>query len=537
MAKITPYYTSDDLVEAVQRKISMPLSQNTVTYDGVLKFANEETYIGQVPSIILMHEEYFVYPITVPLVYNVNRYPIPGRAIGMRLRDLKYQDQSGNLYTMAIIDASDKDFFQANIGTTNLVNKYYLEGNEVVLLPNNQNNVGSLIFYIFLKPNQLVNNDRAAILQSISATPGVISLNFLPNSSFVQINPTNTITIPAHGFTNGNRVQFTATTSIPEGLDPGALYYIVNATTDTFQVSLTNGGAAVIILGVGIGMQTVSRIKFLTKGFLPQDVNFVNDTIFIENHDFANNDRLIFTSNNSAVNPFNNLYFPALPSYQSDLLLYTSQFFPSNGGQLVPNVQDISTLPTPIQQNFIYYVINSAPDTFQISTSIGGPAVDITFVGNGGIVSSLISTLTFDQVPSNITNLSLVDFLQTGAGHKTYGYDVIVPQNGISGNSISFLQTNIPAAFYIGDYVCSANECIIPQIPDDLHNGLAERTSARILAAIGDQAGLQNVMSKIQQIDAAQGTLLDNRVESGNRKVFNKFSLLRLGKSGRNGRM
>ncbi|MGP4092935.1 hypothetical protein [Nonomuraea sp. KM90] len=57
----------------------------------------------------------------------------------------------------------------------------------------------------------------------------------------------NTITSPAHGLANGDRVIFynIFTETIPGGLVEGAAYYVMGATTDTFQVALTSGGAAV----------------------------------------------------------------------------------------------------------------------------------------------------------------------------------------------------------------------------------------------------------------------------------------------------
>lgn len=57
----------------------------------------------------------------------------------------------------------------------------------------------------------------------------------------------NTITSGAHGLANGDRVivfnVFGET--IPGGLTEGAAYFVVGVTTDTFQVALTSGGAAV----------------------------------------------------------------------------------------------------------------------------------------------------------------------------------------------------------------------------------------------------------------------------------------------------
>ncbi len=56
-----------------------------------------------------------------------------------------------------------------------------------------------------------------------------------------------------HGLANTNRVFVTtvAGEALPAGLSATTLYFVVGATTDTFQVSLTSGGAAVDITGLG----------------------------------------------------------------------------------------------------------------------------------------------------------------------------------------------------------------------------------------------------------------------------------------------
>lgn len=138
--------------------------------------------------------------------------------------------------------------------------------------------------------------------------------------------------------------------------------------------------------------------------------------------------------------------------------------------------------------------------------------------------------IEFDQVPANITNGSLIDFLKVKGGHRTYKIDTKLGKNAVSSTIIKFPIGEIPEEFEPGDYICTQFECIIPQIPSDLHNILAERTAARILEAIGDTVGLQAANGKIAQMESRQNTLIDSRVDGSPRKVFNRTSLLRYGK-------
>lgn len=88
MPTYNSWMTSSDLINSVKRKISLPTFQNSTSDQDILDFASEELLISQVPSILSVHEEYYVYTQDVALVPQKTKYPIPERAIGIKLRDV-----------------------------------------------------------------------------------------------------------------------------------------------------------------------------------------------------------------------------------------------------------------------------------------------------------------------------------------------------------------------------------------------------------------------------------------------------------------
>ncbi|PCI45889.1 MAG: hypothetical protein COB41_00430 [Proteobacteria bacterium] len=80
------------------------------------------------------------------------------------------------------------------------------------------------------------------------------------------------ITISSHGFIDKKLVYFTNDTSpgdLPGGLSVNTKYYIINSTTNTFQLSLTEGGLAIDLSSGGSNNHTISS-----------DYNFSGSTSF-----------------------------------------------------------------------------------------------------------------------------------------------------------------------------------------------------------------------------------------------------------------
>ena len=405
----TPYLTSNGLIESIKRKISFPIAQATFSEEDILKFANEELMIQQVPSVLSFHEEYYVTTEIVPLEANKSRYEIPSRAVGMRLRDIFWQDSNGNLNEMTRVSSEDRAYYQRNSGANQAIHKFYPEGNDIVLVPSPTDSpTGSLVFVYFIRPNQLVLDERAAIVSSFCSKLTVVNANIVAG---------DTVSISG--------VTFTAVAGAPS--------------TNQFQI----GGTSII----------------------------------------------------TATN-----------------------------------------LATAINTNGIVSASNGSPSTAIVTADFSDISLVFSTSNSLGFVVSTKKCIDFESIPSHIVNGSIVDFLQTKGGHQIRNYDVIIPSNGISGTAIEFESEDVPDNLLIGDYICLANECIIPYLPDDLHSGLAERTCARILAALGDQEGLAATMAKIQEIEVRQGTLLDNRVEGAPQKIVARHSILRYGKMGSNRR-
>ncbi len=407
----TPWATTNDLIEMVSRKIALPIYQATFSKDDIINFLNEEMMVSQVPAILQYHEEYFVYKKRVPLKSNNTRYSIPDRAIGMRLRDIKYVDTNNNYFDLTQIAADDKAFFQRSIGSNDAIHKFYIEGNDIVLTPTTITSPsGSLEMFFYIRPNQLTVNSRAAICSSLQKV-----ITILNNATITD--SLNTVVI--------DNISFVPKTV----LDVGAVnQFLIGANATETAANLA---AAITSSASLTGVSATSLVDVVT-----------------------------ITSSN-AIMP---------------------------------------------------WIINNTANCY-------------TFTNTHQIICT-------DVIPSNITTSTLVDILQTRPGHKTYNYDV--KPVAVSGNTIVINDSDMPEYFIVGDYLCEQYECIIPYLPPDLHNALAERAAARILAAQGDAAGLQMSQAKIQEIDQQTNRIIADRAESTPLKLNARGSILRYTRMGRN---
>lgn len=95
-----------------------------------------------------------------------------------------------------------------------------------------------------------LNSDQVTVNSAASLTVGMYC-----NTMSRSVTLTDTgdlVTFAAHGLQNGDKVFFSVITTTT-GISINTPYYVVNATTDTFQVSLTSGGAAQALTTDGTG--------------------------------------------------------------------------------------------------------------------------------------------------------------------------------------------------------------------------------------------------------------------------------------------
>lgn len=175
------YLSSNTLIDSVKRRAMLPQTNSTFSEADFLAFAIEELDMALIPYVMTSHEDYFLYTETVPLVEGQNRYEIPYRAVGNKLRELAFEDNSGNVLEMTRITVEDVPFYQGFGSGSGIMKVFYLENNEVVLFPQvNFNGQGSLRFSYYIRPNQLVAENRIMNITAVDFINNTVTVDAIP---------------------------------------------------------------------------------------------------------------------------------------------------------------------------------------------------------------------------------------------------------------------------------------------------------------------------------------------------------------------
>ncbi|MEX1252020.1 MAG: hypothetical protein WEA77_12595, partial [Hyphomonas sp.] len=125
--------------------------------------------------------------------------------------------------------------------------------------------------------------NRLYILREAAQTAGTEFAGVLVGASAgtftVTIATPAVVTKDAHGLEDGMAVTLATTGALPTNLVAGTVYYVINKTDDTFQLSATSGGAAINTAGSQSGVHTLTPVSAVVSG--------TTATIFCKNHGYV----------------------------------------------------------------------------------------------------------------------------------------------------------------------------------------------------------------------------------------------------------
>ena len=106
--------------------------------------------------------------------------------------------------------------------------------------------------------------DPITAFEAYGALSGNPFASLLPRSAVITVASPATVTAAGHGLTNGTKVQFVTTGTLPSGILANTTYFVINASTDTFNLAASQGGPAIAASGGQSGTHTLREVVSVT---------------------------------------------------------------------------------------------------------------------------------------------------------------------------------------------------------------------------------------------------------------------------------
>lgn len=201
-------YTVDNtdlsLVDSVQTRILMPLSQNTLTPEKIIELLDEEMRSTVVPLVLAAREEFYVQNYDQALISGTYSYVIPPRAAFATWRDIVFLDTNGNEVAMTELPP---EYVKISYPAGNIPPLYtfgfVMNNDQITIWPPNSSipTQYQLRMKIKRRPNHLTSVDNCGQVTAVS--PGTLEVTLGSNGDTTWTTATAFDAIP-------NAPQFTS---------------------------------------------------------------------------------------------------------------------------------------------------------------------------------------------------------------------------------------------------------------------------------------------------------------------------------------
>ena len=181
MAK--PQYNTEQLIDSIKRRCSVPTSQLTYTDEDFVLLANDELQGEVVPLIMSTRDEYFVDYIDVN-TDSSGIIPIPSQAVGAKLRTVAYVQQTSPLLliNLPLLNLDVVAGVGANFINGLTFTGFYIQDNNICLYPNSSVPTGTQVrIYFYRRSFVLAQPSQYGQIVSIDTGTNTVVLDKLPN--------------------------------------------------------------------------------------------------------------------------------------------------------------------------------------------------------------------------------------------------------------------------------------------------------------------------------------------------------------------
>lgn len=174
-------YTTTLLLSSIERKSFSPANQATFTSADILAMADEVVKTRLLPAIVGAREEFYLTYKDYSITSGTAAYAIPPRAVGLTCREIHIVDSSGRIQNLPRFSV-DRLHLITGAGDSGSPRAFYLQGDDIVLVPSPSVTASTLRVYYYIRPGDLVPVSSGAVISAINTTTNVVSVTTIPST-------------------------------------------------------------------------------------------------------------------------------------------------------------------------------------------------------------------------------------------------------------------------------------------------------------------------------------------------------------------
>lgn len=173
-------FTSTALIKTIKDDALLPNSQITYSDQDLADILSRELLSDIVPMIMSVREEYMVFPVDQAIDVTVNKYMIPTRAIGEKLRDVVLVDANGFEIK---IPRLEPEYVKGLFVPFTIFTGFFFQNDQIVFYPNTSVlGAYTLRMKIFRRPNNIILTSNAGQVTAINTATNKITLSNVPST-------------------------------------------------------------------------------------------------------------------------------------------------------------------------------------------------------------------------------------------------------------------------------------------------------------------------------------------------------------------
>jgi hypothetical protein len=170
---------TEQLIASARTRTMSPESTNSLDDPKVINILNEEIDSGLLHTLLTLNEENLVIKQDFQKSAGQNRFKIPYRAVGNKLREVSIVTSDNKEHNLARVGIEDLPEFQGFL--SDRIGTFYVEGDEIVLVNSNLDTFDKIRMYYHLRPNTLVPSKETGKIVGIDKATGTIIIDKFPD--------------------------------------------------------------------------------------------------------------------------------------------------------------------------------------------------------------------------------------------------------------------------------------------------------------------------------------------------------------------